>query len=127
MGNFYQLISNIERRPSMYLGQPSISNLQAFLSGYIFARREQGIASTLEEEQFSEFQDWVKAKYKDTLDQSWDKIILFHCEDEKHALHEFFELFHEFSSAGTSSNKPRSTFPNPLDSPHSSSSVDTRF
>lgn len=99
MSSFYQLISNIEKRPSMYLGKPSISNLRSFLSGYIFARRELKQPQTQEEKEFSEFQDWVKSKYKISSDQSWDAIILFFSEDENRALLNFFKLFKEFSSS----------------------------
>jgi hypothetical protein len=83
----------------MYLGKPSISNLRSFLSGYIFARRELGLDPTSEEKEFSEFQNWIKSKYKIPSDQSWDRIILFFCEDENRALLEFFKLFHEFLSS----------------------------
>lgn len=109
MSNFYQLISKIEKRPSMYLGRPSISNLRSFLSGYIFARRELDLSPTSEEKEFSEFQSWIKSKYKIPSDQSWDKIILFFCEDENRALLEFFKLFHEFSSSRMEFVQPKSS------------------
>ena len=101
MSDFYRLISNIERRPSMYLGQPSISNLRSFLSGYFFARRELDQPPTQDEKKFSEFQTWIKSKYRISSDQSWDKAILVFSEDENSALLEFFKLFEEFSASGT--------------------------
>jgi len=96
MSNFYQLISKIKRRPSMYLGKPAISNLRSFLSGYILARRELDIPQTQEEKEFSEFQFWIKSKFKISSDQSWDKTILFFAEDEQSAIAYFFSLFDEF-------------------------------
>ncbi len=66
MLNLYELIQNIEKRPAMYLGQPSISNLRAFLSGYTFARRQLGTQATLEEQKFASFQGWVQEKFKIT-------------------------------------------------------------
>ncbi|MBM0740182.1 hypothetical protein JOY44_00740 [Phormidium sp. CLA17] len=96
MSNFYQLISKIKRRPSMYLGKPAISNLRSFLSGYILARRELDIPQTQEEKEFSEFQFWIKSKFKISSDQSWDKTILFFSEDEQSAIAHFFNLFDEF-------------------------------
>ncbi|MDX2243914.1 MAG: hypothetical protein NW224_24825 [Leptolyngbyaceae cyanobacterium bins.302] len=101
MSSLYQLISNIERRPSMYLGKPYISNLRSFLAGYIFARRELNQPQTVEEKEFSDFQTWIKSKYRISSDQSWDRIILFFCEDESRALLEFFKLFNEFSSSSS--------------------------
>jgi hypothetical protein len=85
----------------MYLGKPSISNLRSFLSGYFFARRELEQVQTQDEKRFSEFQTWIKAKYKVSSNQSWDKVILFFSEDENSALLDFFELFKEFSSSRT--------------------------
>lgn len=96
MSNFYQLISKIKRRPSMYLGKPAISNLRSFLSGYILARRELDITQTQEEKEFSEFQFWIQSKFKISSDQSWDKTILFFSEDEQSAIAYFFNLFDEF-------------------------------
>lgn len=99
MSNFYQLISKIKRRPSMYLGKPAISNLRSFLSGYILARRELDIPQTQEEKEFSEFQFWIKSKFKISSDQSWDKTILFFSEDEQSAIAYFFNLFDEFAAS----------------------------
>ncbi|WP_334949013.1 hypothetical protein [Nostoc sp.] len=43
MVDLYDLIHNIQKRPAMYLGRASISNLRTFLAGYCFARRQIGI------------------------------------------------------------------------------------
>jgi hypothetical protein len=96
MGNFYDLLEKIRKRPSMYLGQPSIGHLRACLSGYILARRELEVAQTDQELRFIEFQDWLRQKFQVTSGQSWDKIILFYCEDERGALDQFFQLWDEF-------------------------------
>ncbi len=92
----YDLISNIKKRPAMYLGQPSVTHLGIFLSGYSFARRQLGIPQTEQEEQFSEFQAWIQQKFKVSSSQSWEKILLFFAQDEASALDQFFTLFDEF-------------------------------
>ncbi len=97
MSNVYELIQRIKKRPSMYLGKPSICNLRSCLSGYILARREAGISQTSEEQALSEFQAWIQNKFQINSSQSWDKIILFFSEDERSALERFFELFEEFT------------------------------
>ncbi|MEX0269821.1 hypothetical protein AB3R30_11800 [Leptolyngbyaceae cyanobacterium UHCC 1019] len=112
MSNFYQLISKIKRRPSMYLGKPAISNLRSFLSGYILARRELDIPQTQEEKEFSEFQFWIKSKLKISSDQSWDKTILFFSEDEQSAIAYFFNLFDEF--VASKHNELEGFHPNPV-------------
>lgn len=91
----------------MYLGKPAISNLRSFLSGYIFARRELDLPQTEEEQEFAEFQSWIKSKFRVSSDQSWDRIILFFSEDENRALVEFFKLFEEFSTAKVGFVKPQ--------------------
>jgi hypothetical protein len=96
MNSFYESIRKIKKRPSMYLGKPSICNLRSYLAGYIFARRELGIAPTEEEQTFVKFQDWIQKKFNVSSSQSWDKIILFYSEDEHTALEQFFNLFEEF-------------------------------
>lgn len=96
MGSLYELIQKIKKRPSMYLGRRSISNLRSCLASYILARRELGVPQTEQEREFVEFPNWIKKKFNTTSCQSWDSIILFYSEDEITALDRFFELFEEF-------------------------------
>lgn len=97
MVDLYELIRNIQKRPAMYLGRASISNLRTFLSGYCFARRQMQIPKTPQEQQFSEFQSWIQQKFHLTSNQTWDQIILFFSQDENTALDQFFKLFDEFT------------------------------
>ncbi|WP_375497772.1 hypothetical protein [uncultured Nostoc sp.] len=46
MVDLYDLICNIRKRPAMYLGRASISNLRTFVAGYCFASRQMGIPQT---------------------------------------------------------------------------------
>jgi hypothetical protein len=55
MVDSYDIIHSIRKRPAMYLGRASISNLRTFLAGYCFARPQIGIPQTQQEQQFSEF------------------------------------------------------------------------
>ncbi len=97
--SLYDLIHKIQKRPSLYLGKPSVCNLRSCLAGYILARRELGISQTEEEQQFTEFQTWIQTKFNISSSQSWDKIILFYSEDERSALDSFFKLFEEFTQS----------------------------
>jgi len=96
MSSLYEVIQRIKKRPSMYLGKRSISNLRAFLSGYILSRRELGMAQTDQEKEFGEFPAWLQKKFGINSTQAWDSIILFYCEDERDALEKFFNLFEEY-------------------------------
>ncbi len=98
MLDLYDLIRNIQKRPAMYLGQPSISHLRTFLAGYFLACHQLGKPETEQEKHFSNFQTWIQQKFKITSSQSWDKIILFFSQDEYKALEQFFELFDEYST-----------------------------
>ena len=97
MLDLYDIIRKIEKRPAMYLGQPSITHLQSFLAGYFFARHQLGEVETEQEKHFANFDPWIQEKFKITSSQSWDKIILFFSQDERQALDLFFELFNEFA------------------------------
>lgn len=107
MLDLYDLIRNIQKRPAMYLGQPSISHLRTFLAGYFFACHQFGEPETIQVKHFSNFQTWIQQKFKITSSQSWDKIILFFSQDEYKALEQFFELFDEFSKMGHLQQLPK--------------------
>jgi hypothetical protein len=112
MADLYDLISNIQKRPNMYLGRASVSNLRTFLAGYCFARRQMQIPPTPQEKKFSEFQSWIQQKFHLSSHQTWDQIILFFSQDENAALEQFFKLFEEFTQ--TENNEDCSTNTNIL-------------
>lgn len=96
MDSLYDLLQNIKKRPAIYIGKNSIFNLQAFLDGYYFARREVGIPLTEQEREFQTFLQWIRERFKVETGQLWASIILFHCADERSAVDRFFSLFEEF-------------------------------
>lgn len=104
MVSLYDLLHNIQKRPAMYLGEPSISHLRTFLAGYFFARHQLGEPETDQERQFANFQDWIQQKFKITSSQPWDKVILFYSQDEHKALEQFFALFTEFAQIDQNHN-----------------------
>ncbi|MHC5734700.1 hypothetical protein [Nostoc sp.] len=93
---YNEILSNIKKRPGMFLGANSITRLDMLLRGYSLARREVGVPPTEPEREFEGFQSWVKEKYGINSGQSWSKIILFYSVDEHEALQKFFELFEEY-------------------------------
>lgn len=94
--DLYELIEKLRKRPSLYLGKPSIEHLQVFLDGYTFARRQLNIPITKQEREFEGFQNWVECRFNQKDTQSWAKIILFYSEDERAALDSFFDCFDDF-------------------------------
>ena len=91
-----KLLETIQERPGMFLGAPSVSGLQMFLGGYFFARHEQGLAVTEEEQIFEEFQGWVEQRFQVQASVSWAKIILLYSADERGGFELFFGLWEEF-------------------------------
>jgi len=96
MASLYELLGRIHQKPGMYLGAPSVSGLYSFLCGYGFARHEQGLAMTAEEEAFERFQPWVQKHFEIGASVSWAKIILLYSADERGGFELFYELWEEF-------------------------------
>ena len=99
----FELLAGIKKRPGMYLGTNSITNLDMVLRGRNLALRELGVAPTEEEREIEDFQAWIQERYGINSGQSWAKIILFFSIDEREALERFFELFEEFLNRDKSS------------------------
>ncbi|WP_445631049.1 hypothetical protein [Nostoc sp. DSM 114167] len=93
---YSEILTNIKKRPGMYLGANSITRLDMLLRGYSLARREVGVPPTEPEREFQGFQSWIEEKYGISSGESWSKIILFYSVDEHEALQKFFELFEEY-------------------------------
>lgn len=91
-----ELLERIKKRPGMYLGKPSITRLNMLLTGYSLARLELGLEETKEEQEFSQFQEWIEQKYQSKSTEGWDTLILKHSDDEKGAFNQFFILYDEF-------------------------------
>jgi hypothetical protein len=98
-GGIYEIIEKIRVRPGMYIGRSSVSVLFDFLVGYKTARRELGIKLTDKEADFCEhFHEFVEKRYNLHTSNSWAKIIMLYCHDEKAGLEIFFKLFDEFKN-----------------------------
>jgi hypothetical protein len=97
MSNIFELLSKIEQKPGLYIGNASLTALRQFLVGYKFARQEMGLLPIDEELDFYQnFQPWLQIRFHVQTVNSWDKIILFKYIDEKTAFSSFFQLLAEF-------------------------------
>lgn len=95
MENLNELLDNIKMRPGMYLGESSLTKLEMFLRGYIYARRSISPLSP-QEEWIRDFSIWVAEKFEIKISKSWADIILFFSQDEHEAFDRFFLLVQEF-------------------------------
>jgi hypothetical protein len=97
MNTLFDLLEKIKTKPGLYLGNASISSLRMFILGYRFARSELSITHTEAESDFyKNFQPWLQNRLSIRTVNSWDKIILLTCIDEKAAFDYFFQLLNEF-------------------------------
>jgi hypothetical protein len=97
MSDLFGVLEKVRKNPGMYLGRPSVSDLFMFLTGFEFARSEQGIELTDAEEAFwDEFQPWLQNRLGIASVTSWTKLIMLSCHDEKAGFELFFRLLDEF-------------------------------
>ncbi|MEG4999865.1 hypothetical protein [Microcoleus sp. B4-D4] len=96
MTKLYELLDRIQKKPGMYIGSPSISNLFMFLCGYQHARDLLETPFTEQEEEFAKFQPWLQKRFAVNTSASWAKVILFYSTDESQAFDTFFDLLQEF-------------------------------
>jgi hypothetical protein len=99
MSDVFSLLNKIQKKPGLYIGQPSVGELFMFLAGYKAAKLEMGIKPTAEELQFyREFQPWLQKRFSLSTTNSWAKIIQFYSKNDQEAFDRFFELLNEFCS-----------------------------
>ena len=60
MTNFYDLLTQIRQRATLYLSRYSIFEFQTFYNGYQFARQDANLPVTAEEIEFEMFLDWIR-------------------------------------------------------------------
>ena len=94
--SFYGLLEILEERPLMILGERSLDALWVFLLGYRYARAQQGMPLTDEEQEFEEFGHWVHEVYRDSSTQSWAKVIQHNHRDKREAWDRLFSLLCDY-------------------------------
>lgn len=99
--DIYGIIDMVRKRPDMYIGGKSITQLHAFLMGFSACASYNHIA---DEERLLPLDFWymneyVAHRFNDEFSSNvgWAYIILQHCGgDEEKALNKFFDLYDEF-------------------------------
>ena len=104
----FEILEKIKSRPGAYIGQPSVLDLFVFLAGYKTARRELGVNPTEEEIVFYDsFHGFVEDIYHVKNSNSWAKIIMLYCQDNRAGFDRFFELLAEFKQVSLNSPQPQ--------------------
>jgi hypothetical protein len=100
--NLYDLLDKMRERPAMYLGEASITCLEAFISGF----NEGSNYEVPENPPFDGFNNFVGKFYGKYTTAGWKNLILSdHYGNEKEALDRFFVLLDEYRE---NPNKPNS-------------------
>ena len=94
--NFYDLLEQIRKRPTLYLPRHSIFDLQAFYYGYDFARQKNKLTEMDEDKEFGEFLEWLRQICPVKTNHAWANLIFFYSMDERDALDKFFGLLDDF-------------------------------
>ncbi len=97
INNIFELIEFIQKRPGMYIGNNTITSMETFLNGYIFASDINNLNLDIYPK-FWYFHEWVKEHYNwFESTAGWKNIILAESNnDEEKALNVFFELIAKF-------------------------------
>jgi hypothetical protein len=103
--DLYTIIDDIQGRPGMYLGQPSIRLLRAYIDG-VFHLSSWGLGNVkiTSDPPFKAFHEWVKEKYGYGESTSgWCNMLLAQAtievgfqDAEAHAMTKFFKDLAEF-------------------------------
>jgi hypothetical protein len=97
----YDVLARIRKMPGIFIGEPSINSLQAFLNGYVSGLA--GVGSVLRQDDFLHrcdfrlFNDWVARRLgysESTL--GWCRMLREKSASERDAFERFFTLLDEF-------------------------------
>lgn len=96
---FEEMISMIEKRPLAFISHHSLSELEAFISGYNYHRFVTGASDNMDGNYKKFISSWLYARLKIVDKQGWKEAIMRSCENEEDAFQKFFNLWHEYMSS----------------------------
>ena len=89
------ILTKIREKPVIYIGQKSITLLDAFLCGYKTCLYEEHGYEDFH--YINDFQEFVANKYGIKSSQNWSSIIRFYSCSESEAFDLFYKLFDEYN------------------------------
>lgn len=87
-------LRDIQRRPQLYLAEPTLLCLKTFLDGYALREYEQN--GDRDCAMLDGLQEYIARKYQEKLAISWASIISRHSASEEEAFSTFFVLLEEY-------------------------------
>ena len=101
--SIYDVLAPIRRKAGLYIADPELTRLHAFIVGYECGLARGGLTFREESPEFYGFHDWIARRlgYAEST-SGWYKMIRGRCASEREAFDRFYELLDEFrSSSGT--------------------------
>lgn len=99
MDTFLSLLEAIRLRPGMYLGEPTIESLDAFIMGWRIASDEKAITDA---QLWYDFYEWISSRFKVEGTLGWMRPIRMYSSDSVDALDQFFKYWDEYVKEATS-------------------------
>jgi len=96
-----ELVNAMRERPAMYLGEPSITRLEAYLNGWL----QGGPGHEGDAQELADFTAWLATRHGIPGTQGWARIISFYAGGEQSALRSFFDNFDRFLRSRESINE----------------------
>ncbi len=98
--SIYDLLERIHRRPGMWIAEPELVRVYAFLVGCEAALGRQRLALRSVAPEFHGFHDWIAKRlgYGGSA-SGWYNMIRGRCSSEREAFDRFYELLAEFRAS----------------------------
>jgi len=99
--SIYDVLAPLRRKAGLYIADPELTRLQAFIVGYQCGLARGGLTFREESPDFSGFHDWIATRLGySSCTMGWYKMIRGRCASEREAFDRFYELLDEFRSSG---------------------------
>ena len=98
--SIYDLLELIRKRPGLWIAEPELIRVYAFLGGYEAALGRQRLTFRYVGPEFHGFHDWIARRlgYGGSA-SGWYNMIRGRCSSEREAFDRFYELLVEFRSS----------------------------
>jgi hypothetical protein len=91
--DLYDVLDKMRERPALYLGNISITRLEAFINGFLYGQN----GETQEKPSFNGFNDFIDKYYNNFDVAGWrNKILASHYGNQEEAITQFYKLLDEF-------------------------------
>lgn len=94
MNYMKEILSEMRKRPGMYISECNLDNLRVFMNGYMYQIFQE---DDIVPEFYAGFQEYIEEIYHIKTGQHWTKILNFYSDSEKEAFDKFFLHLEEFT------------------------------